>query len=89
MANINPYKFSKLTAGTVSAAATLNVSEFMMIKNLSANTLTLGIDNMTTVANYILVDPLDTLYNLPFGCSTLYYKADVAASDFEVFGLVR
>jgi len=87
MANITGYVSKKLTANQAEQNVALGVNVFQLIKNESANVVTINIDNLTTEADSIELIAGASIENFNVYCKTLYYKASVDGSVLKVIAL--
>jgi len=87
MANITGYVSKQLTANIAEQSVELGISVFKLIKNTTANTVTINIDNATTEANTIVLGANESIENLNVYCKTLYYKSSADATALKVIGL--
>lgn len=87
MANITGYVSKKLTANIAEQNVALGVNIFQLIKNESANTITINIDNLTTEENAIELVAGASITNFETYCKTLYYKAGADASTLKIIAL--
>jgi len=87
MANITGYVSKKLTANIAEQSVVLDTNIFQLIKNASANTVTINIDNLTTEDNSIELAANESIENFESYCKTLYYKASVDGSTLKIIAL--
>ena len=87
MANITGYVSKKLVANIAEQNVALGVNIFQLIKNESANTVTINIDNLTTEDNSIEIVAGASITNFETYCKTLYYKASADASTLKIIAL--
>jgi len=84
MANITGYVSKKLVANVAEQSISLDVNKFYLIKNISANVITVNLDNATTEDNAIELEAGEFMENFDQYCKVLYYKASVNASILKV-----
>ena len=87
MANITGYVSKKLTANQAEQNVVLGVNIFQLIKNESANTVTINIDNATTESDSIELIAGASIENFKVYCKTLYYKASADGSTLKIIAL--
>jgi len=85
--NVTNYVSLKLTANIEEQNVALNTNVFKLIKNVSANTVTINIDNDTTEDNTIELATNESIENFYVYCKTLYYKASGDASTLKIITL--
>lgn len=86
MANIAGHVSKKLTANQAEQHITLDVKGFYLIKNESANVITINLDNATTEDNSIEFAAGESIENFNQYCKELYYKASVNGSVLKIIG---
>ena len=86
MANITGYVSKKLIANIAEQSITLDVNKFYLIKNVSANVITINLDNLTTEDNTIELEAGQSMENFDQYCKVLYYKASVDGSILKIIG---
>jgi len=86
MANVTGYVSKKLVANQAEQSITLDVNEFYLINNTSANTITINLDNPSADGNEIELDPGQSIENFKEYCKVLYYKASANGSTLKVIG---
>jgi len=84
MANVTGYVSKELTANILEQNVTLNVNEFYLINNTSANIVTINLDNLTTEDNAIELSAGQSIENFKEYCKVLYYKAAADASTLQI-----
>jgi len=84
MANITGYVSKKLTANQAEQSVALNVNEFYLINNTSANIVTINLDNATNEDNAIELAAGQSIENFKEYCKVLYYKATADASTLQI-----
>ena len=87
METVAKYVSKKLTANIAEQNVVLGISVFKLIKNISANTVTINIDNATNIANTIELAAGESIENFKVYCKTLYYKASADGSILKVIGM--
>ena len=87
MANVTGYVSKKLTANQAEQNVALGVNIFQLIKNESANVVTINIDNLTTEENAIELVAGASIENFETYCKTFYYKAGADASTLKIIAL--
>ena len=87
MANITGYVSKKLTANIAAQSVTLDTNVFQLIKNESANTITINIDNFSTEADAIELVSGASIENFPVYCKVFHYKAAADASTLKIIAL--
>jgi len=86
MANITGYVSKKLVANVAEQSITLDINKFYLIKNTSANVVTINLDNLTTEDNAIELEAGQSIENFDEYCKVLYYKASVNGSILKIIG---
>ena len=87
MANNVGYVSKTLDADTgADKTITLDIKEFQLIYNASANVVTLNLDNATSEANYITLAAGQKIENWKQPCHVLYYKAGADNSTVYIIG---
>jgi hypothetical protein len=89
MANVTNYVSKKISSGTTEGNVALNVKEFKLISNESANTITINFDNATTEEGAIELLTGQSIENFRVFCKTLYHKASGASSTLKVIGMIE
>jgi len=87
MANITGYVSKKLTANQAAQSVALDTNVFQLIKNESANTVTINIDNLVTEEGAIELVAGASIENFKVYCKTLNYKASADGSTLKVIAL--
>ena len=87
MANVTNYISKKLAANVLEQSVALDTNVFKLIKNASANIVTINIDNATTEDGAIELGANESIENFNAYCKVLYYVADVDASTLKIIAL--
>ena len=87
MANVTGYISRKLTAMVAEKNEVLGINVFKLIKNTSANVITINIDNATNEPDTIELASGEAIENFKVYCKTLYYKASADTSSLKIIGL--
>jgi len=87
MANVTGYVSKKLTANIAAQSVNIDTNVFQLIKNESANTITINIDNLVTEDGAIELVAGAFIENFPIYCKSLHYNASGDASTLKIIAL--
>lgn len=78
-----------LTANIAEQSVALNIEFISYIKNESDNVVTVSFDTATTGTETMVLKANEGRTNLEIPFKTLYYKADVNASELVIEGTIK